>query len=576
MDLLIKQKDKIENDLNNLKSQESDAEYKLTLLTTEIKNKVSRHNELIKSMSELRKEYKNKQEIFKELKHLMKIYKEEQKQSLLKEYALEIENITKAINSIEFEFKINIFKKFDQIKGINTSLFPNLEKKKRKFFEENKYQLRLNIIEKIKCCMSEKEKISDLIFYINFLLKFEIYFNEGVFIDFLYKIIEKKFEYHFMSDRESNRLDKPEWIFEFLLRKYEELEYLYKIYDDCSRTINQKNTDLKMECSSGRMSEFKDLINMSQSLVYLKINELSKIQSVQKMNLVWHFATEFIKFKKNVEDLYSLRLNTSEMGYLLSKVQSSFLKTELTRIHELKYVQWFREYKDLCKKSMIYKSSFGELDKDFKMEDLIESIILHAKTFLDNLRFINREEIKIICYIFSELEELKAFLSETEIDIRFDGKHPGIDDLTTKSLSIITKFNSNVLKLIKELALNDVSSILKRIIYFNYVTTEVKRTVIIELNKVMHDYRQCVYFESIEKTVAERTDNFILEEILLKIVFTSEEYLEFRSFYKNIKKCFSEFEWKADAGCKAVDALFEGRSMPGHIYKTVKSLYNKN
>lgn len=560
-DLSEKQKYLLES-LNELKMNKEKRLERLAELNNEIRQKIDLHNKLISSISNMKKNYKEKVQKFGTLRKLVKEYKTDQKEMLEKEYKKQILRAIEEINQLNFSLKLSVFKAFDSLKAIDTSLFPILNIKKTEFINIQRSILKKRIFNEINLTINNESKIADLVFYINFIIKYELYFEESVFIPFFIKKIEKEFEYHFLSDKETNRLDKPEWFLEFLTKKYTEYENIIQIYSDCriKNNLSEKN--------------ITEIVIKTQHLVLEKLIEISKLESTQQRNLMLNFISKYKDYTINIMDIYSISLNIDEISHILSTIQSNYIKTELIRIHELKYVQWSAEYKRLCKDSLFYTYKYGKIDKKFKFKDLINQIINHTRNFIDNLRFINREEIRVVSFIFSELEELKKYILEEVSELSLSFSYNGESDIES-SIDKITIFNSDVFKLIKKLAVNDVENSLNKIIYFTYSSNEIRRTVIVELIRIIGEYKGCIYSDLVEKAMQERADQFIFDEFLLKIRFSSDEYLEFRGFYRSLKKIFPEFLWKSDDACKCVDAIFEERTETGQLFKSISSLYNR-
>lgn len=80
----------------------------------------------------------------------------------------------------------------------------------------------------------------------------------------------------------------------------------------------------------------------------------------------------------------------------------------------------------------------------------------------------------------------------------------------------------------------------------------------------------------IQRIIIQKTDEFSIENILSKFRFSSEEYLDFRTFFKNLKDCFKDTEWSSDKHCKAIEAIFEGSKLPGTVFITIQDLYKNN
>lgn len=560
MEDLNKRRVEIENTLNELKERKSSLEKKANAINSEIKEKIGLHNSLISSISSLKNEYKDKLQKFHLLKTLVKEYKKNQREALEKEYQAEIRRIINLLNNLTFGFKVSVFKVFDQVKSISTTNFPVLNQKKNELYDKQRTLLKKQLLSEVLNGMAGNCPLSDLIFYLNFLIKYEIYFNEDVYIDFILRNIEKEFEYHFLSNRDSNRLDKPEWIFDFLIKKYSELDSSIQIYSDCriKNGLDRKDiTQVILDC---------------QKLVTIKISEISKIESRQKRNLVLNFASKFDEYSRKVKDKYSVEIDYESIRHVLSSTETEYIKDELQRIHELRYVQWFVEYRKLCRDTIMYINNYGMIDTEFRFKDLIRLVISHTKSFAENLRFINREEIRVILFIFNELEDLKSFILQEENEIMLTTGSSSIG-ITSSSIDKMTVFNAEVFKLIKRLAVGDVESILKKIHSFNYSSNEVRRTVLVEINRTIEEYGFCIYSDLINRAMYEKIDEVLFKEILVKIKFTPGEYLEFKGFFKTLKKYIQNFEWKTDEACKCIEAIFEERFEDGVMFKIFKDLY---
>ncbi len=183
-------------------------------------------------------------------------YKNDQCNLLLKQYEIHVKNLIEQINEIPFKFDVNVFEDFDNLRAISTEKFKILNSKKMKLFEGKKLELRNLILLKI-----DQDVIEESVFYISFLKLYEEYFGIKVFIPWLEGILERKFDYHFMSDKETNRLDKPEWIFSFISKEVQSYYELFELYTD------------EEELSVGH-SEFRFIFRKCQELISYKIKEM--------------------------------------------------------------------------------------------------------------------------------------------------------------------------------------------------------------------------------------------------------------------------------------------------------------
>lgn len=562
MDELQKKHGHLEKVLAELRSSREKMAARMSVISGEIKERVESHNNLVSSLANTKKDYKEKIQKFGVLRTLVKEYKKKQRSGLEAEYRKQIERTVEEISSLRFDLKLSAFKSFDMLRAIETSMFPVLNGKKEEYFNTQRALMKKTLFREIRLRMQEPSLVADLVFYINFIVKFEAYFGEEAFMPFLAKKLEKEFEYHFLSDRDSNRLDKPEWFMEFLLRKYDEDESVIQIYSDCRTKHGQSGKDVA------------ELIFHTQHLVFQKLAEVAKLESNQRRNLILNFVTKHKEYAEKMRSQYSFEPDMGEIRHVLSSAQASHIKSELSRIHELSYVQWFGEYKKLCRETLLYVCRFGDIDVNFRFKDLISQILSHARLFVENFRFINREEIRAVSYIFSEFEGLKTFISDEEREMSL-AHSQGMPSVCASSMDKITVFNAEVFKLIKKLAVGDIGGILRKISYFTYASNETRRTVIVEVSRAVDEYKVCIYSDLVERAMQEKVDEFLFDEILLKARFSPGEYLEFRGFFRSLKKIFPECSWKSDDACRCIDAILEDRTESGQLFKALKLLYDK-
>lgn len=560
MDALLKQRDEIEEKLKELKSIELTAKYQAEALSKSIEEKTEMYSRTFEAVGRMKVLYKEKREKLFMLKELLDQLRELDKDSAKLHYRRQFDEMSDKLNNIRFPFKISIFKVFESMRTMKTEPFPNLNNAKNKLIEKQKNMLRTKLAEEIRNIMGEPSKLNDLIFYINFVVKYETYFSEDLLCNILYRNIQRKFLYHFQSDRSTNRLDKPEWIFSFLLAEYLESLPVFKLYVDCGRTLEQPTKD------------FGCLIDRTYSLIAIKVREVMQSATVQRYRLAMHFADEFVKFNSELSSKYSFGFSAVEVGHMLFKLRREYTATELEKIHELRYIQWFPAYKELCKTMMIHICKYGMLDRDTRLEDLIEPILLHTKIFIDNLRFVNREEIQIVCHLFTDLEDLRSFLYEEEAELQMNFEHSP-EGLAEDSLEKIHQTNSSILRLIEGLAEGDMDEILKSIRYFTYASEESKRSCIIDIHKIIEDYKYCACYDRIEDILARRADEFFKQNILEKVLLSQTDLCNFEMFYKSIKEAFKERDWRTDGVLEAIRTVKDGKRVSKKSYKKIIGLY---
>jgi len=554
---LLEKKNAIEQTLSGLKSEKEAAKYKHRQLSDEIKRGYERYAEKKEKLDQLRLLVSEGKEKYAILCSLIRKYREKQQHALEKEYRKSMEHVLQMANKPTFKFRLNIIEDFDYLKSINTGPFPILQKKIKKYLISKQHDFKIKLYEHLYRCMGDAENLPNLIFYLNFLIRYEKYFSEDIFTEFIKTLIQEEFQYHFYGEQETNRLDKPEWMFEFLEKKYEEYVGIHEYYRDCA------------ESEGAECTPYQGVIENTMVFVEKKIVELARNEGPQRVKLILNFAYEFQKFQENVHRKYNVTLVSTELYNLLSRSHDDFVRSEMQRISRLSYVQWFSEYRELLGTTMKYFVGLGRLKTDFSLETLGEYIVVHVQAFIDNLMFIDREEIRVACFMFSEVEDLKNFvyLEMNEYLLSY----PEARDFSGKTIGLFNDLMVKIFQILKHLAENDIFRALERIDSYPHVSNEAKRLFVVEIHRIFDEYKGCSYNMGIENHIKAIVDNFISSSVILKMRLTSEEYLEFRMFYKKIKGCFSSDSWDSDLLSEALERLFNGEKVRN---KQLMTLYS--
>lgn len=559
MNQLENHRNNLSQRLKHLKAQREILKEDYNKISSDLKDKIYFYNQLVETLNSVKDDYKNKSLKIERLQKKIKQYKKAQRGPLVEDYLAEIKNIIRKVNCIDFDFNIKIFKNFDILKSINTMKFPILDKKVQDIISRRRIDLKDRLLNMIRKLKDDTSKLNDLIFYINFLIKYEKYFGESIFPDFIYSMIESSFLYHFASERNSNRIDKPEWMFDFLVDKYSIFHQIFDIYSDINPT------------------DYSVIIMKTQKLVYLKIKELIKTKSDQKRNLILNFASKFKDFSKRVFVDFNCKLDISDITYLLSKTNHQFIEGEIERIHGMSYLQWFEEYKMLLKSCVFYFVNYNVFDKDFCVDNFIKSIIHHSRLFLENLRFIKRDEIRVPCFIFSQYEGIKEYMQDLINEMMLSSSMS--TDFVSNPFKLISEFNLEIIKLIRKLINNDLENAFKRIQYFNFASQENRRLFIVNVDRFLLDYDNFIYPDFISRYFIEKIDFLLCENILLKTKFNSEEYLEFFQFFETLQNVFKQKEdmpWRSGSICKCIEAVLKKKKLKDDDFDEVYNLYIKS
>ncbi|KAF7684004.1 Protein transport protein tip20 [Astathelohania contejeani] len=581
MEELVKEKTKLENTIQEIEKKNKKIAEKIKILEEEHSNL---SNELVKVYNKI----SSKRSQFDLLVKEVSLYKSkelhEQRNNCIREY----KEIIDIINRLNFVDLIKIYKSFVVLdEKINATIkYEILHKKIKLLYQNKKEELKNMLFNKISNLMDNPKKMHEVVYYFQFVRIYEIYFSENMVNSILYYHLSKGFTYHFLTDKQTNRLDKPEWAFQFLKEKYQAYIKYIKIY----KSININDILIKILGDK----EEKEIINeiifkglkisydnaesefilSTRSLIKTKIDELSNTQSNQKHKLIRHFYAELSKFTSEIDAIYDIKMVDPSFISLLIGSEKTHFSNKMEFIFTLEYKEWFNEIKELYVEIFGLYKMIGYIDKNFiiTFESFIsEHFLLYLQNLIDAMRFLKEEEISVLCYIYSEIENLKLFIHDQLLELSFEGL---INDKMEVDMSRFSEFNIENLKLIKSLAMNDIKNLLKPIKSFIYISDDVKRGFFIDLTNITSVYKMEHSYDLILKFMASLIDDFILNNILLSIKFTSEQYFEFKEFFNNLEEIFDDYEWKTRDGVKCLDALFEGRHESDFMFKLLEDLYD--
>lgn len=569
MDVLARKKESLEKRLQDLHRREVERGAQRARLAECLDAQRSNLEERRLDLENIRAALLEKRRRFLLLKNEVRAYKKTRINGVRADLEVLYRQIFEEASQIHPSQGLSAFSDFSRIKDLmRRNVFAGLGRRLGRFYNEQKEALKSHVLEQIAARMQDKRRIHEMMFYMRLLHRYEEHFQEAVIVDFLYERLLRGFEYHFMSSKESNRLDKPEWFLEFILQKIAEDRDVFEMYSNVQ--------------GSEERTDFRDLVLRSCSLIEIKMGEIAESGSRQKRNLLVNLAVHLLRFQTQILKTYDVRVDLSGVGFALCREQRDHVQRRLAETHEKKYVHWFEGYRELSKECLLYIHRFRMLDTEFKMECVVQTIIEYNTVLLESLRYINREEVRVLCLLYSEFEEFKVFLLDQENEIVFDSRltvepldGDGFCDAVLEAVEMISRFNSENLQLIMSLATNDVISVLRLLRGFVYSPGETARAFVADAGRLLEDYRRCSSYEAVKSRMQEKIDAFVLEEILLHHRLDTEQYFEAVELLKRLRELFGDAEWKSEAGCRCVGHLFEGTEGAGSLFGIVKELYKQ-
>lgn len=548
-------KESVERQLDDILILEAKTKEEYTRLTEEIEEKTHKYNAGVKVLNLLRKDYKEKETLLNDVISDIQEYKSKKKSMLKATYIKEIHSLITKINTLNFSDKAIIFQELQKFDSIDFKEFINLKTAGTVFVKK-----KVGSIIKEMCDSISMENIIAAIQTLSLVIRLEKHLATEYFLDWMYNKFEFKFKYHFFSLKDSARFDKPEWMFKFILDELDKNAGIIEIYDDLYE--NERGMQI--------------LLKRIMLLVERKASQISCSESTQKRNLLLHFAKEMHKFTRIVKQKYKIDIQSDIVRNKVTKQEIIHIHEKLELIHELSYLQWFDQYKRLIKEVLGFIVEFLFLGHGIDVNDVINLICFHTQEFCLNMNYLNREEVRVICYIFSEIENLKEFIIIEEMDIKIHSAPLENYNILGTSLDKLTSVNFEISKLIQDLARIDANTCIKILGTWTYTTPEEKRTFILQTYEYMNDYILYKAKSTIEKIFNDAIDAFLLEKVVLVFKFDSNDFLDFVSYYETIKRDISNLKLQhSEKGINMLKHIFNGNTQCKFQSKEDTQLFQK-
>lgn len=546
MENLAKQKEQIERELKEYKENYN------TLIN--IENEAKERLEALKcnkyylsdQYEALKEKLKQKKALFVKLKSLIKEYKQHKYKDIEEIYKTKYNNIIENINSLHWNFNLQIFSSFESLNGLlkEAESFKNLKNEIKLLQHRKNEHLKALLIEEI----SKTRDIHNMIYLIKFVQKYEIFFNEKLFLTCTKKFISQRYKYHFLSDSETNRLDKAEWIFNFLDKKLKEVCKFLTIYNTSENKVEPVEYQDFLE----------NIIKTIIKLINKRIKEIEEIDSKQKRNLILNFNYFLSLFINKIAKEYNVNLETyfSSFENEIVNQEKKNILFKVQDIHKHDYTSWFSEYEEVFKEILDLNKKQVKVDVNFFIDHILDFNLV----FIDSMRYINRKEIHVLLYIFNMFETFKEtvqFLLEEFYQENGIDTEDKIDEILIK----ISKFNLENFKLIKTLFENDINNIINLKFYF-----------INDLYKIFEDYKICKGFNKLKDLASNMIDKYLFNTLAHKPL-DRQEYSNYLNLFKKLKEYFDVKKWDSRECMKCIKGIFENKNVDNKFSKFIRDLY---
>lgn len=608
---LLEERENIKNKLKNVK-KETEEENNTVEFTDEL-------NKLEKLRKSLENDENEKQKQIDELIAKIKEYKTEKQKKMEKFLLKEISNRVEEINTwkdhgiAEFnrinQIKCEITNKLKHSQEIQTpemeieandthaedlnEIMPHLSKQLNKMCKKIKNNHIAESEKKLESVLAEKENLINSFEIIHNVIKTERIFNEQIFTNLIYSKIYDEFSFHFFTEKETNRLDKPEWYFQFLSDKLRQFKFICKCYDRLAADESVRSIENSTKFRGAHKNLKSNSINLIISKIYdileIKINEIRKSKSKQRRNLLFYFIEKFLKFKKEIMEEYQVDMKMYELSEIVLKIQKNFIIDEFDIVQSqdeksamAQLDNWFLNYEKIYKENFLLAFSYVELQSDI-FNNLIlfisTSIVEYLNDFIERLNFYSEEEKQVFSRVLRGVCDLKRYLREEELKflVQIEKNQTFFKHISVDNEPIHKFINENLVTL-KKIVKSDFVQILMNFSYFDTMTDEKMIKYTGALTKRVNWYFKWLGTHKylIESFIFNEIDEFVVAKIILQRKFDSDKLFLFRDFVKKISNLNeNKKEWKCLTGYSHLKSIFNGNTQGDEYFAKIYSLYQQ-
>lgn len=526
----------------------------------EISDKIENVRQELKMVETKKEEINNN---FRENLHKLNILKDKINEYKEAERNKENERIKKKIrekindiNQLRFTVNFSIFNDFNKLREFRNEIV--LQSFVYDIFNEKKEELKEKIYEIVDSLILIPNKMNEVFYYLRFMKKCEEYFNDSFVIDYFFRRISDKFTYHFMTEKETNRLDKPEWIFKFIK---EEINNIYRIF---------LILDIKLS----------SFLLMIEELLIIKIREIFITKSDQKRKLLWHFLDEYLIYAHDMNELCTnegYKPELKEICKIILEVEEEVVNKRMNEIYSLKHNKWFNEFKKITNEEFQFTKRYSKILSDSIniLIYLMSKIQNSYEMFVDELRYSSNDEIVFLCNIYTQIEQYKIYLQQEENDLLIVNCKLNFNILQ-KAKNNLYIFNQQNFKVIKELFLDEINKLNKKIKNFNFTENNELIGYVIDLSAVLSLYKNCSSFNILKEQSKLLIDTFIYENIIIKLRLSSEECFKLKDLIKRLNELFNSTLNLSANGLECLENIFEEKfyAKDEVLFYKLKELYD--
>lgn len=245
-------------------------------------------------------------------------------------------------------------------------------------------------------------------------------FFSGVYFDTLYE----EFGNHFLSDLQTNRLDKPEWYLEHLLKQIHQHKKIFSIISQIEEVSYDSAEEEEKQSEILKQEYFTELIGkIVHVIVQSKFLETLYSSSRQRKKLLLHHSQAIGRFFSEIASKYSYEKRFSLSLEDKNTLQTIFVKDatiELERIISKTYSEWSNSFRYLLKQ--VFSESVALFPLLPEIQDILISstarkYLSGVSVFLNSFTYRKQEEELILVQFIEDVLSLEEELVDIENDL---------------------------------------------------------------------------------------------------------------------------------------------------------------
>jgi RINT-1 / TIP-1 family len=338
------------------------------------------------------------------------------------------------------------------------------------------------------------------------------------YLNSLFKETETRFSFHFLEGKDTNRMDKPEWYLDYLLKEIRSRSKMFSLLT-------------KVDPGGKYREEFITMV--LDRIVSKKIEEPVHSSSHQKSSLILNHFLKINLFLEELRESYNygrpvrIRKETREEIVSILRGEKNKKVSELFKRHYREWIEGMQALlKELHSSTLILLPFVEGIEKSLLM-DVMDRSLSGIGAFLRALDYQSAGELGILGHFVDHLSLIEEDLLEVEHDLAVSLSREVVLDL-----SYLYALREELLELTTVLVRDRLSHKIGALSPYKVLEEAERERAMGEIEEEIESIRRAVGGDKIEGILAQTIDESVKERVVPKRGFTDDHDL---SLFKEVK-----------------------------------------